>query len=71
MKTVNITLKIPDEVVTSLESYYNNNKNCELISFRVIPNTEKLYENDSVFRKLVKAEKEARKIKELYINEKN
>jgi len=43
----------------------------EVVSDSVIPNTKELYENDSHFKKLVKAEKEARRNKLDYINKHN
>ena len=70
-RTINITLKIPESIITDLENYYKNNPNCDLISFKIIPETEKLYENDPIFRKLVKLEKDARRQKEIYINDNN
>ena len=69
MKTVNITLEINDDDITNFENYLNNTFN--LINFRIIPDTKELYEKDDVFKKLVKAEKQARRIKETYINENN
>ena len=69
MKTVNITLKVNDHELTSFESWLG--QQVEVISFKVIPDTEKLYKEDKVFKKLVKNAKEANKVKEIYINENN
>lgn len=40
-------------------------------SVTILPNTETLYENDSVFKAMVSAEKKAKKIKNDYINSHN
>lgn len=67
--TVNITIKVPNKLLVSLEDYLN--AYYKLIDFSVIANTDKMYENDPNFKKIVK---EAKKIKEIrlnYINENN
>jgi hypothetical protein len=67
--TINITLKIEGKLLVEFENYLYGN--FEVIGFRILPDTEKLYEEDDVFKKLVKLEKEARLAKEKYINAKN
>ena len=67
--TFNITFK------TTLE-HYNQilnvlNQNVDVISDSVVPDTKELYNNDDYFKKLVKAEKEARINKLNYINKHN
>ena len=66
--TVNITIKIEGGILSNFENYLYNN--FDVIGFRILPDTNKLYEDDAVFKKLVKAEKEARVAKEKYINNK-
>lgn len=43
----------------------------EIISERVLPNTETLHDNDPHFRRLVKTVKDAQKARDIYINDKN
>ena len=69
MKTVNITLKIDDHNVTSFESWLG--QQLEVVSFKILPDTEKLYETDATFKKLVKAVKSAQEIRDKYINDNN
>lgn len=67
--TVNMTFKIQSKYLVPFENEMRNAIN--VIDYRVVPNTEWLYENDETFRKLVKKESNARKEKQNYINEKN
>jgi len=69
METVNITLKINPYDLTNFESWLRNN--IEVVSFKILPDTEKLYETDATFKKLVKAVKTAQTIRDKYINDKN
>ena len=69
MKTVNITLKIEPEHVNGFERYLR--QELEVIDFKILSDTKKLYETDPVFQKLVKAQKSARKVCDDYINLKN
>lgn len=68
VKLVNITLEVIDHNVTGLESHLR--EHFKVISYKIIPDTKQLYETDPMFRKLVKAEKKSRVIKEKYINSK-
>ena len=65
--TVNTTFKINALSVIEFEDWLR--ENVEVVDFRFIPDTTDLYESDPAFRKLVKAEKEARTAKLDYINE--
>ena len=69
METVNITLKINSHELTNFESWLRNE--IEVVSFKILPDTEKLYETDATFKKLVKAVKTAQEIRDKYINDKN
>ena len=69
MKTVNITLKIDEHELTNFESWLRNN--IEVVSFKILPDTEQLYAKDETFKKLVKAVKKAQRIRDIYINDKN
>ena len=65
--TINTTI----EGLTEDESYHLENmlrKHYEVIGFTVLPNTKKLYDNDPVFRKILKGIKSAQLTKDRYIN---
>lgn len=67
--TINITLKVSNNLLVPLEEYLR--ANYKLIDYSVIVDTSKMYENDPTFKKIVQ---EARKIKDLrlkYINDNN
>ena len=65
--TVNTTLKVNASKVIAFEDWLR--EVTEVIDFRFVPDTTDLYDSDPLFRKLVKAEKEARTAKLDYINE--
>lgn len=66
MRLINIVVEVEDEDVTDLEQWVNANFN--LISYSIVPDTKKLYETDSMFRRLVKLEKQAKSNKYDYLN---
>ena len=68
-QTVNITLKLHNFQITEFESWLRHEY--DVIGFKIVPDTNELYKTDKYFQKLVKAEKQARELKEKYINEKN
>lgn len=68
-RTINVTLEINEGSVIDFENWLNDSFN--LINFKVVADTKQLYEDDPTFRKLVKAVKEAQRIKDIYINEYN
>lgn len=68
-KIISITLKVFDEDVTSFENQLK--EKFEIISFRIMPNTEELYNTDTRFQTLVKNVKRAKEIRDNYINEHN
>ena len=67
--TVNITLKIRNDEVISLENYLGAAYN--LISFEHIPNTDDLYKNDPVFKKMVQDAKKMKRLKLDYVRKHN
>jgi len=69
MKTINVTLKVHEAEITAFESWLN--QQLEVIFFKVIADTEQLYEEDTHFKKLVKACKDANTKRDEYINEHN
>ena len=68
MKKVNITLEIEAEQLTNFEHWLK--ENVKVLDFRIVPDTKELYENDSTFKKLSKAVKEAQITRDRYYNEK-
>ena len=69
MKTINITIQIPEYEVTPLSEWLR--EYVKVIDFKILPDTKELYEKDKTFQKLVKAQKDARKVCDNYINEHN
>lgn len=66
---INTTLEMTRGGVIALEEWLE--QNYKLINFKVVTDTNKLYEDDATFRKLVKAVKETQRIKDIYINDHN
>ena len=69
MKTVNIVLKIKDQDLNELDEALR--ELYEVIDFKILPNTEKLYKENRHFKKLVKIVKDAQRIRDKFINEHN
>ena len=67
--TINTTFKVFAGDLSSLE--WELRQIVDVIDFKHISNSEKLYKTDDKFKKLVKAKKEATKLCELYINRYN
>ena len=65
---VSATFEVNGKLVNTLENYLLENS--KLINYKILPDTRELYDNDPVFRKLVKIESEAKKQKETYSNHK-
>ena len=67
--TFNFTLKATNEVYDYMERWIRSYPDdIEVISDKILADTQELYDNDSTFRKLVKNSKEADKVKLEYIN---
>lgn len=70
MRTIIVRFEIDDNDIIEQKLY--NSLQCEsLKDFQKLPDTKKLFESDETFRKLCKAEKSARKIKNDYIAKHN
>jgi hypothetical protein len=69
MLTVNVTLKIDEHELINFESWLR--QQLEVVSLKVIPDTEQLYLNDPIFKKLVHNVKTASKLRDEYINKMN
>ena len=70
---VNITLEVKDkEQAHHLEKYLRYNMFPDkVVDFINLPDTKELYETDPIFRKLVKNVKDAKRVKNEYINKMN
>ena len=69
MIKINITLEIEKEELNTLEDVLRNRYN--VIDLSILPDTKELYNNDPIFKKLVKAVRDAQRVKNDYINEHN
>ena len=67
--TINTTFKVEAKELSGFE--WELRQVVDVIDFKIISDTEKLYRTDKTFKKLVKAKKEATKQCELYINKHN
>ena len=68
MRKINITLELHEDEVLQFENWLRDN--VKVNDFRVIPDTKELYNNDHVFRILCKKVKQARDVRDKYINQK-
>ena len=67
--TINTTFKVEAKELSGFE--WELRQVVNVIDFKIISDTERLYRTDKTFKKLVKAKKEATKQCELYINRHN
>lgn len=68
-KTINMTFKIEESQVNNFENWFRQQE--EVIDFKILPETEKLYSEDNHFKKLVKTVKDAQRVRDNYINNHN
>ena len=54
--TINVTLKVVNHSVVDLENWLKDN--FDLIDFRVMPDTDAMYQDDKLFKNLVKQRKQ-------------
>ena len=64
--TINTTFKVSGKDINRIEIYLH--KETSLINYKTIINTEEMYKNDPVFKKMLKDEKIRKRAKEDYIN---
>ena len=69
MITINITLKIDPKELRHFEGYLHTRY--EVISSKVLPDTQELHDTSEPFRKLVKKVKAAQWERDTFINENN
>ena len=65
---INTTIEIDERQMIGLQNYLQENLN--VLDFKVIPDTSKLYEEDESFRRLCKSVKNAQKNRDKYWNDK-
>ena len=70
MVIVNTTIEIQKDQVTDLDRFLNHNFN-KVISYKIIPDTNELYNNNTHFKKLVTNVKKAQVERDKYINKHN
>jgi len=70
MVKCNITIELESERETVQFKNWVENY-AKVVDFRILPDTETLYENDPKFREHVKNEKKMKTIKNKYINDNN
>tara|TARA_R110000823_G_scaffold299244_1_gene419953 strand:+ start:94 stop:321 length:228 start_codon:yes stop_codon:yes gene_type:complete len=67
METINFTVKLAEGQATKLIQMLEDTT--QLVDFRILPNTEEMYDADPLFRELIKAKKSHNKLIGKYINE--
>ena len=65
---ISATFRTQGKYVNILEIYLLDNT--KLVNYKILTDTKELYDNDVIFRKLVKMEAEAKRQKDIYINNK-
>ena len=68
-RLVNLTIELKEYEIPDFEYFLR--QEVKVISLQILPDTKKMYEEDKTFQKLVKAEKESKKVKAVYINDNN
>ena len=67
--TVNITLKLKNHIIIDFENWLK--EHYSLISFSHLQNTDKMYNEDKDFKKVLKQYKDVKKLKDEYIIKNN
>lgn len=69
METINFTIKLEKHQVTKFMQMVEDTT--QMLEFKILPDTEKMYESDPVFRELSKLKKQGKTAVEKYINDNN
>ena len=70
METINITVKLPEHQVVRFQQFIE--EHCEyLVDFKILPDTQKMWDEDEVFQSIVKEQKKHNKLVSKYINDNN
>jgi len=67
--TVNLTVKVKNSELVKFENEVNEKHN--LISFSHLQNTDKMYQEDKVFKKVLKQYKDIKRLKDDYVIKNN
>lgn len=70
MRKVNVTFELEEEDISDFNLFISNITKVKLIDFKILPDTEELYENDAYFKNLVKSKKKLQRQIDVYLNEK-
>lgn len=70
MRKVNVTFELEEEDISDFNLFISNITKVKLIDFKILPDTEELYENDAYFKNLVKFKKKLQRQIDVYLNEK-
>lgn len=73
MRTVNLTVRFEDNDVIEqqLRQFLRTHLGGSIVDIKTLPNTDKLYEEDPVFKRLLKAQSKNKREVQDYINKHN
>ncbi len=70
METINITVKLPEHQVVKFQQFIE--EHCEhLVDFKILPDTQKMWEEDEGFKSITKNIERWKKTRDKYINDNN
>ena len=69
METINITVKVPKLGVLEFRRFLD--EHLEVVKFKILPNTEKMYQEDETFKSMIKEQQKYNKLVSKYINNNN
>lgn len=69
MRKINTTIELDEKRISFLEMVLRSEWN--VVDFKILPQTEKLYEENKHFRNLIKQKKQLQREIDLYINKHN
>lgn len=69
METINITAKLPKEQIVKFRQFLD--EHIEVVDFRILPDTNDMFEEDEVFKSMVKEQKKHKDLLSKYINDNN
>ena len=69
METINITLKVKKDGVVQLRQFLD--EHLEVLDFKILPDTQKMWEEDEGFKSITKNINRWKKTRDKYINDNN
>ncbi len=69
METINITVKLHEHQVVKFQQFIE--EHVEVLDFKILPDTQKMWDEDEVFQSIVKEQKKHNKLVSKYINDNN